>query len=82
MEAVKAASRHIYPLDTMDGMPDGPCSAEIAPRRPFPGAPLTEGRAGSQGAVVRGERVQVALVHRARGTGSAPRADNPGWRDA
>lgn len=68
MEAVKAATRHIYPLDTMERAPGGPCSAQIGPKRPFAGG-------GFQGAVVRGERVQVALVHRARGSGSAPRAN-------
>jgi quercetin dioxygenase-like cupin family protein len=75
MEAVKTRSRHIYSLDTMDGVPNERCSAEITPRKPFPGAALASGRAASQGAVVRGERVQVALVHRARGSGSAPRAN-------
>lgn len=74
MEAVKTASRHIYPLDTMDGMPDGRCSAEITPRKRF-STSLVDGKPGSRGAVVRGERVQVALVYRARGTGSAPRAN-------
>ena len=75
MEAIRTASRHIYPLDTMDGVPEGRCSAEIAPRKRFPGTPLASGKPGSQGAVVRGERVQVALVHRARGSGFAPRVN-------
>ena len=73
METVKTASRHIYPLDTMDGVPQESCSAEITPRKPFPGALLAGGKPASQGAIVRGERVQVALVHRARGRGFAPR---------
>ncbi len=75
MEAVKTRSRYIYPLDTMERAPDDACSAEILPGTVFPGAPLAGGKPGSQGAVVRGERVQVALVHRARGSGSAPRAN-------
>ena len=66
----KAALRHIYRFAELDRVPEGPCSAEVSPRRLLSGDTLTTGKSTSVGAVVKGERIQVALVHKARGTGS------------
>lgn len=62
--------RHIYKFDELDRVPEGRCSAVVTPRRLLSGETLTTGKSTSVGAVVKGERVQVALVHKARGTGS------------
>lgn len=67
METVTAGARHIYQLDAPGRAAEGPCSGEVIPRRSF-GVPGSGG--GWTGPVVKGGRVQVALVRRARGTGS------------
>jgi quercetin dioxygenase-like cupin family protein len=66
----KVKTRHIYQLDALGEVPPGPLSATVAPRRLLSGDTLASGKSTSVGAVVKGERVQVALVHKARGTGS------------
>jgi quercetin dioxygenase-like cupin family protein len=67
MQTGTAGTRHIYQLDALEGAPAGPCSAAITPP--------ASSSAVSTGAVVRGERIQVALVKRERGTGSPLAAD-------
>ena len=67
---LKTPLRHIYKFAELDRVPEGPCSAQVSPRRLLSGETLTTGKSTSVGAVVKGERVQVALVHKARGTGS------------
>jgi len=62
--------KHVYRFEDLDRVPDGPCSAQVQPRRLLSGETLKTGKSTSVGAVVKGERVQVALVHKARGTGS------------
>jgi len=64
METLRERVRHIYHFDHLDRVPDGALSAAITPRSPLPGTPA------AVGAVVKGERVRVALVRMARGTGS------------
>lgn len=64
------AMRHIYKFEELDRVPDGPCSAQVSPRRLLSGETLQTGKSTSVGAVVKGERVQVALVRKPRGTGS------------
>lgn len=66
----KQLVRHVYSFAELDRVPEGPCSAQVSPRRLLSGETLSTGKSTSVGAVVRGERVQVALVHKARGTGS------------
>ena len=61
METKAAGPRHIYQLDTLESEP-GRASAAITP--------LAASAGRSTGGVIRGERVQVALVTRVRGTGS------------
>ena len=67
METVTSSTQHIYQLDTLEAAPAGPCSAAIIPP--------ASGSTGSTGAVVKGERIQVALVKAERGTGSPATAD-------
>ena len=62
METVTTGTQHIYQLDTLDGVPAGRCSAAITPR--------DAGKGGWTGAVIKGQRIQMALVSRERGTGS------------
>lgn len=68
--ATPSRVRHIYKFDELDRVPEGPSSATVTPRRLLSGETLKTGKSTSVGAVVKGERVQVALVHKARGTGS------------
>ena len=62
--------RHIYRFEELDRVPEGRCSAQVAARRLLSGETLATGKSTSVGAVVKGERLQVALVHKPRGTGS------------
>lgn len=66
----KTKTRHIYHFDELDRVPEGPSSATVTPRRLLSGETLDTGKSTSVGAVVKGERVQVALVLKPRGTGS------------
>ena len=67
MQTVTSRTQHIYQLDTLEAAPAGPCSAAITPS--------ASSSTGSTGAVVKGERIQVALVKRKRATGSPAAAE-------
>ena len=63
METTKPGVRYIYQLDTLQSGQAGRCSAAIIPASSQAGA--------ATGAVIRGERIQVALVTRTRASRSA-----------
>jgi quercetin dioxygenase-like cupin family protein len=62
--------RYHYDFNELDKVPDGILSANVTPRRFLSGETETTGKSLSIGAVVKGETLQVSLVHNARGTGS------------
>lgn len=66
----KPQIRYVYNYDELDRVPEGPCSAKVAPRKLLSGETLATGKSTSVGAVVTGNRIHVALVHKPRGTGS------------
>lgn len=66
----RTVTRHIYHLDDLLRAPAGPSSATVTPRRLLSGETLNTAHSTAVGAVVKGERLQVALVHKPRGTGS------------
>lgn len=66
----KVRIRYVYDFEELDRVPEGPSSAKISPRRLLSGDTLATGKSTSVGAVVTGDRIHVALVHKPRGTGS------------
>jgi quercetin dioxygenase-like cupin family protein len=56
--------RYVYAIDTLDAAPEGPCSAAVTPKN------FVSGKSSSFGASLKGERLQVGLIHKARGTGA------------
>ena len=55
---------YVYDIDRLDSVPEGLCSAKVTPR-----ANVTE-KSSSSSAALTGDRLQVALIHKARGLGS------------
>ena len=62
METMTTGTQHVYQLDTLESAPPGRCSAAITPRE--------AGKGGWTGAVVKGQRIQMALASKERGAGS------------
>ncbi len=66
----KIRTRYVYDFDELDTALDGACSAKVGMRGPAAGKVGANTQAASNGAVVTGSRCHVALMRRARGTGS------------
>lgn len=56
--------RYVYRWDELTAVPDGACSAKVVP------AGTVSGKSSSFGAALVGEKIQVGLIHKARGSGS------------
>lgn len=68
--ATQTVTRHIYHLNEITHVPAGSNSATVTVSRLLSGDTLDTTQSTSRGAVVKGERLQIALIHMARGTGS------------
>ncbi len=68
--ATQTVTRHIYHLNEITHVPAGPNSATVTVHRLLSGETLDTTQSTAIGAVVKGERLQIALMHKARGTGS------------
>lgn len=66
----KSTIRYVYNLDQLDRVPEGPCSAQVAPSRLLSGDTLATGKSTTVGPVLSGSHVHVAWVVKSRGTGS------------
>ena len=66
----KSTIRYVYNLDQLDRVPEGPCSAQVAPSRLLSGDTLATGKSTTVGPVLSGSHVHVAWVVKPRGTGS------------
>jgi quercetin dioxygenase-like cupin family protein len=66
----KIRTRYVYNFDELGCAPDGACSAKVEMRGPAAGRVGANTQAASNVAVVTGSRCHVALMRRARGTGS------------
>ena len=67
--------RHIYDFKHIDRASEGPCSGELMPQMSLYGGADGGGRMAPVAMAVKGQRVQVALVHEPGGTGSALYSD-------
>jgi quercetin dioxygenase-like cupin family protein len=65
-----AKTRYVYNLDQLDRVPEGPCSATVAPSKLLSGDSLETGKSTTVGPVLSGTHVHVAWVVKPRGTGS------------
>jgi len=65
-----ARIRYVYDLDDLDRVPEGPCSAMVAPSRLLSGDTLATGKSTTVGPVLSGTHVHVAWVVKPHGTGS------------
>lgn len=66
----KVKIRYVYNLDQLDRIPDGPCSAKVAPSRLLSGDSLETGKSTTVGPVLTGTHLHIAWVVKPRGTGS------------
>ncbi|MDP3132819.1 MAG: cupin domain-containing protein [Burkholderiaceae bacterium] len=60
----KEKIRYVYKWDELDHVPEGPCSAKVTPRA------YVSKKSSSFGAALAGEKIQVGLIHKGRGSGS------------
>ena len=65
-----AKIRYVYNLNDLDRVPEGPCSAKVAPSKLLSGDTLATGKSTTVGPVLSGTHVHVAWVRKPRGTGS------------
>ncbi len=70
--AGSAKLQYVYDFATLDKVPDGPTSAQVAARRLLSGPTLTTGKSSTVGAVITGERIILTLGTQARGSGAKP----------
>lgn len=64
--------RYVYDFATLDTVPEGPTSAQVAARRLLSGPTLKTGKSSTVGAVLTGERIILTLGTQARGSGAKP----------
>lgn len=62
--------QHVYDFATLDRVPEGPTSAEVAARRLLSGPTLQTGKSSTVGAVLSGSHIIVTLGRQAQGTGA------------
>ena len=64
--------QYVYDFATLDRVPDGPTSAQVAARRLLSGATLATGKSSTVGAVLSGSTIILTLGTQARGSGAKP----------
>lgn len=64
--------QYVYDFATLDRVPEGPTSAQIAARRLLSGPTLKTGKSSTVGAVLTGSRIILTLGTQARGSGARP----------
>jgi quercetin dioxygenase-like cupin family protein len=64
--------QYVYDFATLDRVPEGPTSAQVAARRLLSGATLATGKSSTVGAVLTGGRIILTLGTQARGSGAKP----------
>ena len=69
---LKPHVQYVYDFETLDRVPDGPTSVQVAARRLLSGPTLKTGKSSTVGAVLTGERIILTLGTQARGSGAKP----------
>ena len=64
--------QYLYDFATLDQVPEGPTSAQVAARRLLSGATLATGKSSTVGAVLTGSSIILTLGTQARGSGAKP----------
>lgn len=64
--------QYLYDFATLDRLPEGPTSAQVAARRLLSGATLATGKSSTVGAVLTGSSIILTLGTQARGSGAKP----------
>jgi len=70
--AQRAKLQYVYDFDTLEKVPEGPTSAQVAARRLLSGPSLKTGKSSTVGAVLTGECIILTLGTQARGSGAKP----------
>lgn len=68
----KPRVQYVYDFATLEKVPEGPTSAQVAARRLLSGPTLKTGKSSTVGAVLTGERIILTLGTQARGSGAKP----------
>ena len=68
--AQKIRTQYVYDFATLDRIPEGPTSAQVAARRLLSGPTLETGKSSTVGAVLTGSQIILTLGTQARGTGA------------
>ena len=66
------AMQYVYDFATLDRVPEGPTSAQVAARRVLSGPTLATGKSSTIGAVLTGSTIILTLGTQARGSGAKP----------
>jgi quercetin dioxygenase-like cupin family protein len=66
------AVQYLYDFATLDRVPEGPTSAQVAARRLLSGPTLATGKSSTVGAVLTGSSIILTLGTQARGSGAKP----------
>jgi quercetin dioxygenase-like cupin family protein len=64
--------QYVYDFATLDRIPEGPTSAQVAARRVLSGPTLATGKSSTIGAVLTGSTIILTLGTQARGSGARP----------
>lgn len=64
--------QYVYDFATLDAVPEGRTSAQVAARKLLSGPTLKTGKSSTVGAVLTGERIILTLGTQARGSGAKP----------
>jgi quercetin dioxygenase-like cupin family protein len=64
--------QYVYDFSTLDRVPEGPTSAQVAARRVLSGPTLATGKSSTIGAVLTGSTIILTLGTQARGSGAKP----------
>ena len=67
---LKPRIQYVYDFTTLDRIPEGPTSAQVAARRLLSGATFETGKSSTIGAVLTGARIILTLGTQARGSGA------------
>ena len=70
--APHSRTQYVYDFSTLDRVPDGPTSAQVAARRVLSGPTLATGKSSTIGAVLTGSTIILTLGTQARGSGAKP----------
>src|SRR5688572_22738982 len=70
--APQTAVQYVYDFATLDRVPEGPTSAQVAARRVLSGPTLATGKSSTIGAVLTGSTIILTLGTQARGSGAKP----------